>query len=60
MAAGTKMLSELGLTPLGGPDRAVSGLSVDSRLVKPGHLFAALPGLLMVYTSRNSYKMSLE
>ncbi|MBN2741706.1 MAG: UDP-N-acetylmuramoyl-L-alanyl-D-glutamate--2,6-diaminopimelate ligase [Rhodobacteraceae bacterium] len=44
MAAGTKMLSELGLTPLGGPDRAISGLSVDSRQVKPGHLFAALPG----------------
>ncbi len=44
MAAGTKMLSELGLTPLNGPDRPVSGLSVDSRQVKPGHLFAALPG----------------
>ncbi|KEO51486.1 UDP-N-acetylmuramoyl-L-alanyl-D-glutamate--2,6-diaminopimelate ligase [Thioclava pacifica] len=44
MAAGSKMLSELGLTPLHGGDRAISGLSVDSRQVKPGHLFAALPG----------------
>ncbi|OWY10795.1 UDP-N-acetylmuramoyl-L-alanyl-D-glutamate--2,6-diaminopimelate ligase [Thioclava sp. F42-5] len=44
MAAGTKMLSELGLTPLQGADCAISGLSVDSRQVKPGHLFAALPG----------------
>jgi UDP-N-acetylmuramoyl-L-alanyl-D-glutamate--2,6-diaminopimelate ligase len=39
-----KLLSELGLTaPLGG-DRSVTGLSIDSRQVKPGHLFAALPG----------------
>ncbi|KFE34490.1 UDP-N-acetylmuramoyl-L-alanyl-D-glutamate--2,6-diaminopimelate ligase [Thioclava atlantica] len=44
MAASSKMLSELGLTPLIGADRSVSGLSVDSRQVKPGHLFAALPG----------------
>ena len=39
-----KLLSELGLTaPLGG-DRSVTGLSIDSRQVKPGDLFAALPG----------------
>jgi len=40
----TKTLSGLGLRPIAGPDVAVTGLSVDSRLVKAGHLFAALPG----------------
>jgi UDP-N-acetylmuramoyl-L-alanyl-D-glutamate--2,6-diaminopimelate ligase len=40
----TKTLTALGLTPSGG-DIAVTGLSVDSRLTKPGHLFAALPGV---------------
>lgn len=45
MAADTKALGELGLTALGGGrDVRITGLSVDSRLVKPGHLFAALPG----------------
>ncbi|MBZ4021849.1 UDP-N-acetylmuramoyl-L-alanyl-D-glutamate--2,6-diaminopimelate ligase [Rhodobacter sp. TJ_12] len=39
-----KPLSALGLTARSGEDVSVSGLSVDSRLVKPGHLFAALPG----------------
>jgi UDP-N-acetylmuramoyl-L-alanyl-D-glutamate--2,6-diaminopimelate ligase len=39
-----KALSELGLTALHGRDVAITGLSVDSRQVKPGHLFAALPG----------------
>ncbi len=38
------MLSELGLMPTLGADRSISGLSVDSRQVRPGHLFAALPG----------------
>lgn len=37
-------LSALGLTAQNGNDAHVTGLSVDSRLVKPGHLFAALPG----------------
>jgi UDP-N-acetylmuramoyl-L-alanyl-D-glutamate--2,6-diaminopimelate ligase len=40
----TKTLAALGLTP-SGDDVAVTGLSVDSRLTKPGHLFAALPGV---------------
>ncbi|TNC73723.1 UDP-N-acetylmuramoyl-L-alanyl-D-glutamate--2,6-diaminopimelate ligase [Rubellimicrobium roseum] len=42
--AETKTLAELGLTAPGGRDPAVTGLSVDSRMVEPGHLFAALPG----------------
>ena len=44
MGTGTKTLADLGLTAQGGRDAAVTGLSVDSRTVKEGHLFAALPG----------------
>ncbi|GGE47395.1 UDP-N-acetylmuramoyl-L-alanyl-D-glutamate--2,6-diaminopimelate ligase [Actibacterium pelagium] len=39
-----KSLAELGLTAQGGAEAQITGLSVDSRQVKPGHLFAALPG----------------
>ncbi|WP_415184781.1 UDP-N-acetylmuramoyl-L-alanyl-D-glutamate--2,6-diaminopimelate ligase [Phaeovulum sp.] len=42
-----KSLSELGLTAQAGRDARITGLSVDSRTVKPGHLFAALPGVKM-------------
>lgn len=38
-------LAELGLTAQGGQEAEITGLSVDSRLVRPGHLFAALPGV---------------
>ncbi len=41
---GHKKLSELGLRATAGGDVSVSGLAVDSRLVKEGMLFAALPG----------------
>ncbi|HHC29108.1 MAG TPA: UDP-N-acetylmuramoyl-L-alanyl-D-glutamate--2,6-diaminopimelate ligase, partial [Rhodobacterales bacterium] len=41
----TLPLSMLGLTAQGGRDVAVSGLSVDSRKTRLGHLFAALPGV---------------
>ncbi len=37
-------LAELGLTAQGGREAQVTGLSVDSRQVRPGHLFAALGG----------------
>uniref|UniRef100_UPI001E4AD996 Mur ligase domain-containing protein n=1 Tax=Paracoccus sp. PAMC 22219 TaxID=1569209 RepID=UPI001E4AD996 len=37
-------LSQLGLRAPGGRDPRITGLSIDSRMVKPGHLFAALPG----------------
>ncbi|MGX9357360.1 UDP-N-acetylmuramoyl-L-alanyl-D-glutamate--2,6-diaminopimelate ligase [Roseobacteraceae bacterium S113] len=40
----TKSLAELGLTARGGADAQVTGLAIDSRDVKPGFLFAALPG----------------
>ncbi len=39
-----KSLSELGLTARGGREARVTGIAVDSRKVKPGVLFAALPG----------------
>lgn len=38
-------LSALGLTASGSQDVSVTGLAVDSREVKPGYLFAALPGV---------------
>ena len=39
-----KRLSDLGLTARGGLDPQLTGLTVDSRAVKDGVLFAALPG----------------
>ena len=42
-----KHLSELGLTARAGRDPVLSGLTVDSRAVRPGMLFAALPGARM-------------
>ncbi|SMC88409.1 UDP-N-acetylmuramoyl-L-alanyl-D-glutamate--2,6-diaminopimelate ligase [Primorskyibacter flagellatus] len=44
MGNGAKTLSELGLTARGGREARVTGLAVDSREVRDGHLFAALPG----------------
>ncbi len=42
--ARTKSLAELGLTAQGGREARITGLSVDSRALRPGQLFAALPG----------------
>ena len=44
MSGEEKSLSDLGLTARGGREARVSGISVDSRAVMPGHLFAAMPG----------------
>lgn len=41
----TKSLSALGLTARGRREAEITGLSVDSRDVREGHLFAALPGV---------------
>ncbi len=46
MQAGTKRLSELGLKARQGRDPLLAGLTADSRAVRPGFLFAALPGSL--------------
>ncbi|NBE06250.1 UDP-N-acetylmuramoyl-L-alanyl-D-glutamate--2,6-diaminopimelate ligase [Paragemmobacter ruber] len=42
--AGGRKLSELGLAARGGRDPVLSGITLDSRAVKDGFLFAALPG----------------
>ncbi|MBE2275224.1 MAG: UDP-N-acetylmuramoyl-L-alanyl-D-glutamate--2,6-diaminopimelate ligase [Rhodobacteraceae bacterium] len=42
--AGGKRLSELGLKARAGRDPVLSGLTADSRAVRPGFLFAALAG----------------
>ncbi|MFV0301596.1 MAG: UDP-N-acetylmuramoyl-L-alanyl-D-glutamate--2,6-diaminopimelate ligase [Paracoccus sp. (in: a-proteobacteria)] len=39
-----KKLSDLGLRARDGRDPQITGISLDSRQVRPGHLFAALPG----------------
>ncbi len=44
MANKTCSLADLGLTARAGREMRVTGLAVDSRGVKPGMLFAALPG----------------
>ncbi|MDF1873120.1 UDP-N-acetylmuramoyl-L-alanyl-D-glutamate--2,6-diaminopimelate ligase [Vannielia sp.] len=44
MTGKRKSLAELGLTAQGGAEAQVTGLAVDSRDVKQGFLFAALPG----------------
>ena len=42
--ARTTSLAALGLTAQTGADAQITGLAVDSRAVRPGNLFAALPG----------------
>ncbi len=44
MAARATRLSDLGLTARAGRDPALSGVTADSRAVRAGMLFAALPG----------------
>ncbi|MCM2560675.1 UDP-N-acetylmuramoyl-L-alanyl-D-glutamate--2,6-diaminopimelate ligase [Lutimaribacter sp. EGI FJ00015] len=44
MGGQTKTLAQLGLTASGGREVSITGLAVDSREVKAGFLFAALPG----------------
>ena len=45
MGQKTKTLTELGLTAAGGREASITGLTVDSRAVAQGMLFAALPGV---------------
>ncbi|TNF61009.1 MAG: UDP-N-acetylmuramoyl-L-alanyl-D-glutamate--2,6-diaminopimelate ligase [Rhodobacteraceae bacterium] len=44
MAQAARTLGQLGLTAQAGRDPAITGLAVDSRQVRDGFLFAALPG----------------
>ena len=43
--AETTTLADLGLRSLSGKNVEITGISVDSRDVKPGYLFAAMPGV---------------
>lgn len=43
--AETRRLADLGLRSACGQDVEITGVSVDSRDVKPGYLFAAMPGI---------------
>ena len=40
----SRRLSSLGMTARSGRDPQVTGVTLDSRAVQPGHLFAAMPG----------------
>ncbi|MEP5630404.1 MAG: UDP-N-acetylmuramoyl-L-alanyl-D-glutamate--2,6-diaminopimelate ligase [Tateyamaria sp.] len=44
MGEQARPLSALGLTAQGGANPTITGLAVDSRIVKDGYLFAAMPG----------------
>ena len=53
-------LAELGLTAQGGREARITGLSVDSRDVKPGHLFFALPGSRLHGAEFIQYALRME
>ncbi len=57
--ADRKSLAELGLTAKGGREAQITGLSVDSRAVRPGHLFAALPGTKVHGASYIGYALEM-
>ncbi len=44
MGTSDTSLSSLGLVAQGGAAPQITGISVDSRMVQPGHLFGAMPG----------------
>ncbi|MBM9594597.1 UDP-N-acetylmuramoyl-L-alanyl-D-glutamate--2,6-diaminopimelate ligase [Roseitranquillus sediminis] len=54
-----RTLSQLGLTARDGREARVTGLSVDSRDVRDGHLFAALPGTRMHGAEFVSYALRM-
>lgn len=57
---GAKKLSQLGLRARDGRDPQITGLSLDSRTVKPGHLFAALPGSALHGAEFIPYALRME
>lgn len=56
----SKKLSQLGLRGRDGRDPVISGISVDSRTIKPGHLFAALPGSTVHGAEFISYALRMD
>ncbi|WP_099912430.1 UDP-N-acetylmuramoyl-L-alanyl-D-glutamate--2,6-diaminopimelate ligase [Puniceibacterium antarcticum] len=59
MGETVKTLSQLGLTARAGRDAQIRGVAVDSRDVKPGYLFAALPGTRIHGATFIHYALSL-
>ena len=59
MSSGAKPLSALGLTARGGASVKITGLAVDSRDVKEGNLFAAMPGSRMHGAEFISYALRM-
>jgi len=57
---GGKTLAELGLATSGAGAVEVTGLAVDSREVKPGYLFAAMPGTKMHGAEFIEYALRME
>ena len=57
---GAKKLSQLGLRARDGRDPDITGLALDSRGVRPGHLFAALPGSAMHGAEFIPYALRME
>lgn len=60
MATPSKTLADLGLRAQGGRDARITGLAVDSRQVKPGFLFAALPGSTVHGAEFIQYALRME
>lgn len=58
MSDATKTLSSLGLTAQGGRNPEITGLAVDSRDVRDGYLFAALPGVKIHGAAYIEYALS--
>ncbi|WP_284162753.1 UDP-N-acetylmuramoyl-L-alanyl-D-glutamate--2,6-diaminopimelate ligase [Frigidibacter sp. SD6-1] len=58
--AATKSLADLGLTSRDGREARITGLTADSRQVKPGFLFAALPGSKMHGGEFIQYALRME
>jgi UDP-N-acetylmuramoyl-L-alanyl-D-glutamate--2,6-diaminopimelate ligase len=56
----SRLLSALGLNSSSGPDPLITGLAVDSRDVKPGFLFAALPGTNAHGIDFSAYAIRME
>ncbi|WP_146587498.1 UDP-N-acetylmuramoyl-L-alanyl-D-glutamate--2,6-diaminopimelate ligase [Puniceibacterium confluentis] len=59
MSDTVKTLADLGLTARAGRETQVRGIAVDSRDVKPGYLFAALPGTRIHGATFIQYALSL-
>lgn len=60
MGTPSKSLADLGLRAQAGREPRITGLAVDSRQVKPGYLFAALPGSTVHGAEFIQYALRME